>query len=106
MIASFRCKETRSLFNGGTSRRFQAFSAVALRKLDMLDAAISLDDLRMPPRTGSKPSRATGRGNTAFASTTSGVCALSGAMAHRMTWKSSTTTRRPPCAFAPTRAKS
>lgn len=49
MIASFRCKETRSLFDGGTSRRFQAFSAVALRKLDMLDAAISLDDLRIPP---------------------------------------------------------
>lgn len=50
MIASFRCKETRSLFDGGTSRRFQAFSAVALRKLDMLDAAVSLDDLRIPPR--------------------------------------------------------
>ncbi|AAS96206.1 type II toxin-antitoxin system RelE/ParE family toxin [Nitratidesulfovibrio vulgaris] len=49
MIASFRCKETRSLFDGGTSRRFQAFSAVALRKLDMLDAAVSLDDLRIPP---------------------------------------------------------
>ena len=49
MIASFRCKETRSLFDGGTSHRFQAFSAVALRKLDMLDAAVSLDDLRIPP---------------------------------------------------------
>lgn len=49
MRASFRCKETRSLFDGGTSRRFQAFSAVALRKLDMLDAAVSLDDLRIPP---------------------------------------------------------
>ncbi|MEG6506731.1 type II toxin-antitoxin system RelE/ParE family toxin [Nitratidesulfovibrio sp. 1201_IL3209] len=49
MIASFRCKETRAIFEGTPTRRFSAFTSVALRKLDMLDAAACLDDLRIPP---------------------------------------------------------
>lgn len=49
MILSFRDKETEELFRNGRSRRWRAIAAVALRKLDMLDAALTLDDLRSPP---------------------------------------------------------
>lgn len=49
MIAGFRCRDTESLKRTGGSRRFRAFERVALRKLDMLDAVVSLDALRVPP---------------------------------------------------------
>lgn len=50
MIRSFACRETEALFvDGECPSRWQAFEAVALRKLDMLDAATSLKDLRSPP---------------------------------------------------------
>lgn len=37
------------LKRAGESRRFKLFERVALRKLDMLGAAVSLDALRVPP---------------------------------------------------------
>jgi proteic killer suppression protein len=49
MIESFRCKETRRLWETGKSRRFASIANVAIRKLAMLDAADRLDDLRVPP---------------------------------------------------------
>lgn len=50
MILSFRCKETERLFSRGDSRRVPpAIQAAARRKLLWLDAATSLDDLRIPP---------------------------------------------------------
>ncbi len=49
MIQSFRCKQTRSLFEGGDPRRFRAFKDTAIRKLTQLDAAQTLDFLRSPP---------------------------------------------------------
>lgn len=49
MIRSFRCKDTGQLFNRKPVRRFKAFEAVARRKLDMLDAAQTLSDLKVPP---------------------------------------------------------
>lgn len=49
MIESFRCKDTRQLWEAGKSRRFASISSVALRKLAMLDAAETLEDLRVPP---------------------------------------------------------
>ncbi|MBF0137143.1 MAG: type II toxin-antitoxin system RelE/ParE family toxin [Magnetococcus sp. DMHC-1] len=49
MIITFRDKATESLYNGKTIRRYSAFSKIALRKLDMLDAAVSLLDLNTPP---------------------------------------------------------
>jgi len=49
MIKSFKDKETQTLFDTDTTRKFNNFKAVALRKLDMLDAAVNLTDLRVPP---------------------------------------------------------
>ena len=49
MILSFADRETEALFRHGQSRRWKAIAGVALRKLDMLDAALSLEDLRSPP---------------------------------------------------------
>ncbi len=49
MILSFRCKETRALFEGRHPRRFRAIESVAVRKLTLLDAAQTLEFLRSPP---------------------------------------------------------
>jgi toxin HigB-1 len=48
-IRSFACRHTELLYETGRSRRFQDIAGVALRKLDMLDAARVLNDLRAPP---------------------------------------------------------
>ncbi|WP_422509767.1 type II toxin-antitoxin system RelE/ParE family toxin [Stenotrophomonas sp. GZD-301] len=48
-ILSFRCIATRRLFTGKQIRAFQGVHKVAMRKLAMLDAALRLDDLRIPP---------------------------------------------------------
>lgn len=49
MIRSFADKATQQLFEGGNPRKFRAFKAQAERKLQMLDAAMTLDFLRSPP---------------------------------------------------------
>jgi len=50
MIVSFRCEETRAIWNGERSRRLPSdIQAVALRRLRLLAAARRLDDLRVPP---------------------------------------------------------
>lgn len=49
MIQSFRCAETRALFETGRSRRFSNIAAVATRKLGALEAAHELRDLLSPP---------------------------------------------------------
>jgi len=49
VIKSFRCADTRALFETGKSRRFSAILSVATRKLTLLDAAETLDFLRSPP---------------------------------------------------------
>ena len=50
MIKTFRDKDTESIFARQASRNFPAtLLKVAWRKLAILDAAGSLDDLRVPP---------------------------------------------------------
>lgn len=49
MIATFRCRDTETLFNGQRVARFANIATVAVRKLQMLHAAYHLDDLRIPP---------------------------------------------------------
>ena len=50
MIKTFACKETEKLFNRQFSRKLpQSIQRVARRKLEILDAAEELQDLRIPP---------------------------------------------------------
>jgi toxin HigB-1 len=49
VIRSFRDRRTEALYRGEHVAAFQAIKSVALRKLDMLDAATRLTDLRSPP---------------------------------------------------------
>lgn len=50
MIRSFKCEQTRGIFNLRQSRRLPFdMQRVALRKLRMLNRAVNLDDLRIPP---------------------------------------------------------
>lgn len=71
MIKSDR--DAARLYAGENVRKFQAFERVAYRKLDMLNAAHRLEALQ-----------ATGKDNTASALMISGVSALSGTTAQRM----------------------
>jgi len=49
MIRSFADKKTKALFNRQRVRQFEQFERAARRKLEMLEAASVLDDLRSPP---------------------------------------------------------
>jgi proteic killer suppression protein len=49
VIRSFRDKATKALFEGRPTAHLRRIAGVATRKLDMLDAAASLQDLRLPP---------------------------------------------------------
>jgi proteic killer suppression protein len=50
MIKSFRCRETEKLFRRERSGKFPpGIQRQAQRKLYLLDAAVSLADLRIPP---------------------------------------------------------
>jgi proteic killer suppression protein len=50
MIASFRCEQTRKVFEGEFSRKLPTgIQRVAHRKLVQLETAMTLDDLRIPP---------------------------------------------------------
>ena len=49
MIRSFRCRDTERLVSGTRVRRFRAFERIAQRKLAQLNAANTLDFLRVPP---------------------------------------------------------
>jgi proteic killer suppression protein len=49
VIVDFRCKETRELWMTGRNRRFASIAKQALSKLQMMNRAANLDDLRVPP---------------------------------------------------------
>ena len=49
MIQSFKNDETRELFETGSNRRWASIQAVARRKLDQLETAVNLSDMRVPP---------------------------------------------------------
>lgn len=50
MIQSFHCADTENLFKGLRVARFANITTVALRKLQMVNAAASLEFLRVPPQ--------------------------------------------------------
>jgi len=50
MIKSFRCRETQKTFHREFSRNFpRDIQARAFMKLNAIDAAVQLEDLRLPP---------------------------------------------------------
>jgi proteic killer suppression protein len=49
MIQSFKDAGTRQLFETGVNKRWASIQAAALRKLDQMETAIDLSDLRVPP---------------------------------------------------------
>ena len=57
MIKNFRCKETERLFRDSFSKRFKLIERIARRKVEMLDAAHRLEDLRSPPGNRLEPLR-------------------------------------------------
>lgn len=50
MIQSFRCRDTRALFERKRVPRFVNIERVARRKLEQLEWAERIEDLRIPPQ--------------------------------------------------------
>jgi len=50
VIKTFKCRETRALFDGERVARFANCSIVAMRKLQMVHAATRIETLRVPPQ--------------------------------------------------------
>ncbi|MCX7168798.1 MAG: type II toxin-antitoxin system RelE/ParE family toxin [Proteobacteria bacterium] len=50
MIKTFKCADTEALFNRKRVARFVNIERVARRKLEMVNAASSLDFLKVPPQ--------------------------------------------------------
>jgi len=50
MIKTFKCSDTEALFNRKRVVRFVNIERVARRKLEMVNAASSLDFLKVPPQ--------------------------------------------------------
>jgi toxin HigB-1 len=55
MIQSFKDADTKDLFEARANKRWATVKAVALRKLDQIEAAINLGDLRVPPGNRLEP---------------------------------------------------
>ncbi len=59
MIRRFGDAQTEDLYHGRRTARFRRLAPelrkAALRKLDMIEAAVSLDDLRVPPGNRLEP---------------------------------------------------
>ena len=49
MIKSFKCKDTEKLFNDRDVKKFRSISRKARMKLEMVNATVSLKELRIPP---------------------------------------------------------
>ncbi|MCF8198038.1 MAG: type II toxin-antitoxin system RelE/ParE family toxin [Sulfuritalea sp.] len=81
-IRSFRCSDSEAIFEGKHPRRFRNIESVAQRKLQMLDDAMELRDLKSPPgnrlealsgnRTGQHSIRINGQWRVCFTWTAAG----------------------------------
>ncbi len=79
MIGSFKDKEAEKIFNREYSRKLpREIQDVAFRKLRMLNRAVTLQDLKVPPGNRLEPLKGQRAANIAFESTISNESALSG----------------------------
>lgn len=86
MIRNFRCKATEKLFDDEFIPRFQAFHRAARKKLEMLHAAETLEDLALVPgnrleslrgdREGQHSIRINRRWRLCFEWRSTGACAV------------------------------
>ncbi len=49
MIKTFKCKNTEKLFDDDDVKKFRGISRAARLKLEVLNASVSLNSLRVPP---------------------------------------------------------
>src|SRR2546423_15647432 len=88
MIGSFKSKETERLFNRGRSRKLPPdIQQVALRKLRMLNRAIDLQDLRVPPANRLEKLSGTRAGQYSIRVNDHGEFGLNGRMARLTSWR-------------------
>jgi len=97
MIISFKNQGAHDIFDGKNTKEARktcpaSLNRVATRKLDQINAAISLQDLRMPPNNRLETLLGDRAGNIVFASTLNIAFALSGQKLEPNKSKSSTTT--------------
>ena len=93
MILSYKTKRVEAFASGERVREFSGFDRQGWKRLEILDAATSLEDLRALPSNRLESLAATGRASSASASTCNGGFASSGQKARlgRRTWISSIT---------------
>jgi len=96
MIRSFKNAGTEDLFYGRETKAARKSLPAALRrqaskKLDALDSAAILDDLRIPPGNRLEALRGDRRGSTASGSMSNTGSASAGPILVQRMWKSSTT---------------
>lgn len=87
MIQSFRCRDTQALFERKRVPRFVNIERVARRKLEQLEWAERIKDLRIPPQNRLEALKGSRKGQWSTASTTSGVCAFVLKLDRRWMWK-------------------
>jgi len=88
VIKSFRGKVAEKVFNREHAPRFPAgLYRAAQRKLAILDAAMSLNDLKVPPGNQLEKLKKTARASTLSGSMTSGASASNGVMAMPTMWR-------------------
>ena len=62
MIKTFKCKDTEKLFNDLDVKRFRGISRTARIKLEVLNAAVSLNSFRVPPGNRLEQLKGNGKG--------------------------------------------
>ena len=78
MIKTYADKDTKTLYEIGHSKKYASFERIALRKLDMLNAACNVNALRIPPGNHLEQLSGNREGQYSIVSMNNGVSALLG----------------------------